>query len=674
MKAANKDKLMDRKLPGTYRARKGKAFKRKKAQSTRTVGNKKLLEDNKKEDIIISKLEKNLKLKRTSGITKSFVDDGLDYLLESCEQVSDNLKRIPKGEEKSHQKHPKEKHPRKLTSEPDEESHVSHQRSKEWKIEDLNSGGPECTLKSLDREDVCETQNVEEEGTRIERKRQCPAEPDSSDDKQLISIKRQVKGYMNRLAEANMHKISTQMENLYMSNSKNSINKILVEVVTASLVAPVRTPERLIMENAMLIAILHSNVDISVGSSVTYAAAKEFSLQNSKPSEDECKKVDNVIVLMSYLYNFKVIGEILIYDILNLLAENFSEKNAELIVLLLRISGISLRKQNSLQLTELVQLIQEKATAARVSENGSRAKFILDILLALKNNNVQKIPNFDSDHMEHLKKLMRGFLHPGSCTTPINMTLDLILKSGEQGVVRAMTSGQLIEESSKPLPQTCDNWSSGPIAKLSKKLRMNTDVRKSIFTILVTSEDCDDAFEKILHFHSRNQQDTEVMNLIIHCSIQEKVYNPYYQFLACKLCRYNRKFLVCLQYSIWDKLDDLEKLKKLQVSNFAKFVSGCIIGKDLPLSSLKVLDFSMMSRKMTIFLKEAVHNILMNSSQENFHIICQKVTTPKLHVFKESLWLYVRHIFSTSEHINQNGQLNLLTQRVGIMGSIFGLS
>lgn len=71
------------------------------------------------------------------------------------------------------------------------------------------------------------------------------------------------------------------------------------------------------------------------------------------------------------------------------------------------------------------------------------------------------------------------------------MVFILICLGGEQGILRCMTSGTLQEETSKPPPQTCDdNWSSEPIAKLSKKHRMNTDVRKSIFTILVTAEVC----------------------------------------------------------------------------------------------------------------------------------------------------------------------------------------
>lgn len=50
-----------------------------------------------------------------------------------------------------------------------------------------------------------------------------------------------------------------------MSHSRNSVNESLTDLLFESLVAEVSTPERLIMEHAMLVAILHANVGTEVG-------------------------------------------------------------------------------------------------------------------------------------------------------------------------------------------------------------------------------------------------------------------------------------------------------------------------------------------------------------------------------------------------------------------------
>lgn len=55
-------------------------------------------------------------------------------------------------------------------------------------------------------------------------------------------------------------------------------------------------------------------------------------------------------------------------------------------------------------------------------------KFLLDILLAIKNNNVTKIPNYDVSYSEHLKKIMKGFIRTGNYVTTLNISLEDLLK------------------------------------------------------------------------------------------------------------------------------------------------------------------------------------------------------------------------------------------------------
>lgn len=62
-----------------------------------------------------------------------------------------------------------------------------------------------------------------------------------------------------------MHSISTQIENLYMNNSRNDMNETLTNLLLDSLVSTVFTPERLLLEHVMLIAILHANVGTEIG-------------------------------------------------------------------------------------------------------------------------------------------------------------------------------------------------------------------------------------------------------------------------------------------------------------------------------------------------------------------------------------------------------------------------
>ena len=53
---------------------------------------------------------------------------------------------------------------------------------------------------------------------------------------------------------------------------------------------------------------------------------------------------------------------------------------------------------------------------------------MLEILLAIKNNNVSKIPNYDTTYSEHLKKLLKSLIKTGSYVSQLNISLEDLLK------------------------------------------------------------------------------------------------------------------------------------------------------------------------------------------------------------------------------------------------------
>ena len=57
----------------------------------------------------------------------------------------------------------------------------------------------------------------------------------------------------------------------------------------------------------------------------------------------------------------------------------------------------------------------------------------------------------------------------------------------------------------------------------ARRQGMNTDVRKSIFVVLMSSEDCMDAFEKINRLALKEKQTREVVRVIMHCCLQVKI-------------------------------------------------------------------------------------------------------------------------------------------------------
>ena len=64
---------------------------------------------------------------------------------------------------------------------------------------------------------------------------------------------------------------------------------------------------------------------------------------------------------------------------------------------------------------------------------------MLDILLAVKNNNVNKMPHYDPSHLDHLKKVLKTFVREGCLVTELKIGLEDI----QQAETRKLMSSSL---------------------------------------------------------------------------------------------------------------------------------------------------------------------------------------------------------------------------------------
>ncbi|NXP11574.1 NOM1 protein, partial [Thinocorus orbignyianus] len=319
---------------------------------------------------------------------------------------------------------------------------------------------------------------------------------------ELGRLKKMVNGLVNRLSEPNLPSISGQMEDLYMANSRKDMNETLTDILMNACVTAVAMPSRLMMEHVLLVSILHHNVGIEVGAHFLEAVVKKF--DEMSKSDTEGKECENLIALIAHLYNFHVVHSLLIFDILKKLVSAFTEKEIELILFLLKNVGFSLRKDDALALKELITEAQKKAnTAEKKLRDQTRVRFMLETMLALRNNDMRKIPGYDPEPVEKLRKLQRSLVRSSGKETQLRVSLESLLSADQVGrwwIVGSSWSGTpMINDTEKKTQQKLHVGKvSSKIMELARKQRMNTDIRRSIFCVLMTSEDFLDAFEKLL--------------------------------------------------------------------------------------------------------------------------------------------------------------------------------
>ncbi|KAM9712409.1 nucleolar MIF4G domain-containing protein 1 [Menidia menidia] len=676
-----------------------------------------LLEANEDEDREIKKLERRLglnKRKNKKSLPQSFVTDGLDYILGVLDSGSSAMGTYEDDDDDDDMDVAKEKfeklneHDSPLSGEEeDAESEMTNDGSddddeeeeeEEEEMEDVEEEEAEEEEMGDDNDELNESDSAEssneieeeteeeadspsskpEEATATTGKYVPPQLRDTGDDRrkaELGKLKRNVKGLLNRLSEPNMAFVCGQLEELYMSCSRKDMNDSLTEVMLAACVTPALMPERLLMEHVLLVSVLHHVVGLEVGAHFLETVVRRFDELYKSPSES--KECNNLIAIVAHLYNFQVVHSVLVFDLLKLLVGAFTERDIELVLFVLRSVGFTLRKDDALSLKELISEAQRKAgDKGSMFQDQNRVRFMLETMLALKNNDMRKIPGYDPEPVERLKKLQRTLVSrvAGGSDMKLRVSLENLLAAEQVGrwwIVGSSWSGAPMI--SKPGDGTTKTSSaegqfSAKVLDLARKQRMNTEVRRNIFCVLITSEDYLDAYEKLLRMGLKDKQEREIVHVLMDCCLQEKSFNAFYAVLGEKFCCHDRRFQMTFQFSLWDKFRDLSNLSKSTFSNLILLVTHFLQKKCLSLSILKVIEFGELDKATVRFLRQVLTKLLKETEPEELVSIFGRISgIPKLGMLREGLKLFISHfLLKNAQSQGAAEQAALLSERAQV--------
>ncbi|KAM9827609.1 nucleolar MIF4G domain-containing protein 1 [Neosynchiropus ocellatus] len=649
---------------------------------------KALLEANEHEDKEIKKLEKCLRLnkrKNKKTLPQSFVADGLDYILGVIDsgaqdlgmyESDDNMDAAKDNFEKLNDNDPdlsddsEGLYSEMACDESEEELESDERDGNEDDDDEEDAEDDMCESHSEESEEENDVPKEEEEEEEVETETGNIQTPDPvasaagryipphlrnvEDDKrkaELEKLKKNVKGLINRLSEANMAFICSQLEELYMSRSRKDMNDTLTEVLLSACVTPTLMPDRLLMEHVLLVSVIHHSVGLEVGAQFLETVVRKFDKFYRDQSED--KECNNLVAIIAHLYNFHVVHSLLIFDILKRLLATFTEKDIELVLFVLRSVGFALRKDDALALKELISDAQHKASEAGARfQDQTRVRFMLETMMALKNNDMRKIPGYDPEPVEKLRKLLRTLINKTASGSDMKLRVSLenLLSADQVGrwwIVGSSWSGApMISEEGKTASKesSVEGQFSNKVLELARKQRMNTDVRRNIFCVLMTSEDYLDAFEKLLRMGLKDKQEREIVHVLMHCCLQEKTFNAFYAVLGEKFCAHDRRFQMTFQFCLWDKFREIANLSSSTFSNLIQLVTRLLQKKCLSLSVLKVIEFGELDKPKVRFLRQVLTKLLKETEPEDLVTIFGRISgIPKLGMLREGLKLFISH-------------------------------
>lgn len=323
------------------------------------------------DDAEISKLEKKLGIKRKKKLPKAFTDDGLDALLEPLGE--DGL--TSDGEGKKRRRTEEQVW---LTSKRRKADGLAEEQlAQESEDDELLTSGSDGFFSGDDSKtgisDLESVETSEFEGFDYDNipppppkpARENPYLPPTSttttplkyippsirassqvENDSLARLRRQIQGLVNRLSEANLLSILSNVEQLYHHNARQHVTSTVVGVLLNLLCDNSTLSDKFLILHAGFLAAMYKIVGIDFGAFAVQRIVEEFD-RAYKPAADveqdsdlveggDGKKAINLMSLLAELYNLQVIGSNIIFDLLRLFLEKISEQNTELLLKFMR--------------------------------------------------------------------------------------------------------------------------------------------------------------------------------------------------------------------------------------------------------------------------------------------------------------------------------------------------
>ncbi|KAF8206291.1 hypothetical protein K438DRAFT_1917728 [Mycena galopus ATCC 62051] len=512
---------------------------------------------------------------------------------------------------------------------------------------------------------------------------------DEAESELMLKLTRQLKGLLNRMTEQNIASILDSIEEIYRKHRRNDVTSTLTTLIVDGISSHSSLLDSYVVLHAAFVSSLHKIVGIEFAAFFVQRVVSAYEqhytdLKDAEKNPDQAatvlenaqtgastsgKECSNLIVLLSELYNFQVISCVLVFDIIRgLLDTELSEFGVELLLKIVRNSGQQLRQDDPSALKDIIQIVQSK-----ISDNdealGSRTRFMVETLTNLKNNKLKRNTtlNQGGDAVERMKKFLSGLSKSRHVLAhePLRVSLQDLHSAESKGkwwLVGAAWGGDPLVDrqqdevaprnNKREQEETSNDPGNSALLKLARKQGMNTDIRRSIFVVLMSSDDYVDACERLSQLNLTEVQQREIVRVLLHCCGNEKSYNPYYALVCQHLCRSAHGYTITLQFCLWDFLRDLgeanvggaEVLKNLQdkdndgggfemksisgtrIRNVARAYAWWVAKDCVTLGILKPVDFTALKPQSRQFLKELMIQTFV-SSQVVAPVVTDATTT-----------------------------------------------
>ena len=157
-----------------------------------------------------------------------------------------------------------------------------------------------------------------------------------SETESLTRLRRQAQGHLNKLSEANLVSILTEVERLYREYPRHDVTSTLISLLLGLICERSALQDTFIILHAGFVAAVYKTVGMDFGAELMQKLVEWLDAGGDYRGKFQGKELVNLVSLLSQLYNFHVVGSALVFDYIRLFLQDITEGSTELLLRIIK--------------------------------------------------------------------------------------------------------------------------------------------------------------------------------------------------------------------------------------------------------------------------------------------------------------------------------------------------
>ena len=492
--------------------------------------------------------------------------------------------------------------------------------------------------------------------------------------KEIINkFQREINSLLNKIAESNVSLLVPDMfKKIEEFNNNIKDNFILFDLITKISLKLLLNQEITNLPITSCICSFISLCHFKFGNNFIYFYLKNLfeEIEYLKNEEIPKYKIKNFIFEIIHFYIFQNITSKLVYSLIKYLIDNFNENNSEFLLLLLSYTGIEIRKEDPENLKIIVSEVNKKYNNMKINNSLdlSKLQFAVEMIEDIKQNKYLKFnlsekfsffKNFVNNNSN--TSLKKGEKIECDIETISKIDLNTISNSNNNEISENSNINNIKIDNYIPNDDILDDKTNKILELKMKKMNISTNLKKMIFTSIVTASDVNDAFERLMRLSLKKEQKREIIKIILQLCSEEKCYNPFYELLLNDLMSIDKNNKYTYHYCIWDYMKIFENYNRSElkkIHNLSKLTGNLLIREKIGLPVLLHFKFEESDDKVKIFVLFVLDFYFEKSDQSKTKLLFAKLVKNDEHVeWAQHLFHFLVQQFSQEIDISSKNEI-----------------